>query len=305
MTDPQELVRLRAEARRKTKNMTNKISRVKGKADKEYNRVYLSGTGWDLRKPRKVIDRMNAASLNKYIREANVFLSPKTQFISEGGVPLLKSTYEEYERNQRKYNEQALSVHEYGQQFELADHSSDYLNGLTADRLAHPNKEKWARQHPGKMKEVFRGASYFFSQSALNVANERMKKRAKEGYADKVSKDIRKNMRAMGIDTRKLRGISTGALVYAWQYGKLAHRAADFYEELKKQWKRDSRDITAVQRQKDKERLDIARHRFEEQFDFMREIDRYHTEKEKEESAARDKARQVTRSKKKRNKRKK
>lgn len=279
MTDRAELERLRAEARRKTKNMTNKISRVKSQSPDEYHRVYLVGTGWDFRKSQKDLKSMNAATLKKYIRDADTFLSRKTQFIAAGGQPLLKSMYEEYQRNEAAYNRQAMSVHEYGEQYEMAKRPFEHAKEMAEHRAAHPFSERFNRSQPGKIKPAYKEVSYFYNQNVLKNSNERMKKRSKSGYDKKVAKDVRSVLKSMGINTSSLRNISSQALAYAWQWGKLAHSAADWYEQMKR-FSHDSADMKAAEYDKAKQQIDIARTRLDEQIQYMRDLDTFHKEGE-------------------------
>lgn len=243
-TSPEELARLRATAARKTKNMTDKMSRVKMEHwhDNQFRSPILSGSGWDFRKHKDELSRMTAASLRKYIREADVFLSRKTKFISAGGEPLLKSSYEAYKAHELNYNKLAGRVYKYGDLWEKRNNPNYYKDRLVRENKK-PFREQWQLKHPDKIRLVDKDDKYFNDQGVLNRALKDMKRRDNKNYLKKVVKDIRYNLKQLGIDTSETYGISNEALAYLWQHGKLAHKVKEWYEIQKQMWKFSSEDM--------------------------------------------------------------
>lgn len=119
MANP-ELERLRAEARRKHRSATRKISRLRRAAD-----VELTGTQFDPRRSPKAIGRYNATQLKAYINQLETFNNRQTQFVRGArGSVITSAAWRQFQSAARKVS--ARNKREFGK---IAD--VELPNGVT------------------------------------------------------------------------------------------------------------------------------------------------------------------------------
>ena len=95
-----ELIRLRAEARKRRAAATAKIGRIRRSTG-----VELNNTNYDPRRSLDAISKYNKTQLRNYINEVNNFTSRTVNFVpGVGGAPLPKSEWVVYKRLESRFN---------------------------------------------------------------------------------------------------------------------------------------------------------------------------------------------------------
>lgn len=100
MASRDELNRLRAEAAKRHRAATNKISRLK-----QNRNVEISGSKADPRREKANIKRYTASQLRTYIKELNSFIDRKVQFVPDAHRrPVAGSLWDQYKALETRYN---------------------------------------------------------------------------------------------------------------------------------------------------------------------------------------------------------
>jgi len=185
MASREELNQLRAEARRRHRAATRKVSRLKTERG-----VNLSGSKNDPRRDLGRIKTYNARQLRAYINDLNKFTSRSNQFVADAhGRPVPGSLWQQYKNLERQYNQRVESAFR-----RVADMPYPGGDWTIGERLASLQP-----RHPQVLSPAVNSLYNPPRRRPSNVVSERalrrligdMKERLKPGYFDKLIKNAR------------------------------------------------------------------------------------------------------------------
>jgi uncharacterized protein YeeX (DUF496 family) len=240
-----ELNELRAEARRRHKAATAKVSRLKRAKGAD-----ISGTQLDVRRDLGKVKRYTAKQLQAYITQLNNFTSRNTTYLGSAGAPLQGTRVNELQRLVRQYNK--IGSEHYGRVADTFVPSS----GMTI-KERHENvrdSRKRARGEGAQQPYVYTeiNPAHINGPGALEKLIKDYKRKTSQTYNDrevsKARRSVDKMLKEIGVSeiSDKFKGLSNHQFDVLWNYVDFAKDIVSEY--VKAQMRNTSRedDLTAA-----------------------------------------------------------
>lgn len=197
MVSRDELNALRAEARKRHRDATRKVSRL------NRNGVQLSGTKYDPRRDLERLKSYNAAQARAYINQLDKFVARETQFVQYANGEIDKaSAWQTYKKLENAYNRRVNKAYDNVEDLPLPSAYDD------KGKLVRPENTVGRRM---KTKVADRRTS---RGAAVNAVYDPPKRRATAVKNRKALKTLTDDMRKRVSGDLDLKAFETGQLVF-------------------------------------------------------------------------------------------